>query len=357
MKKPLFLAKCDLFLVIPIGLILAFGLLSLYSINPEFARMQLLFILFGGLGFIVFSSLHYRHLNSMAFLALVIAILLLVGVLLLGREVGGASRWFAFGPLFFAPSEFAKPALIIFLASFFSKLSSPLRFRDLFLSVIPVILLSVLAFFQPSLGTVLVFGAIWVGLVWIAGVSYRYLFAGLLVVVISLPVLWRNLQGYQQERIISFLNPVLDPLGAGYNVIQSMIAVGSGQLSGKGFGMGTQSHLQFLPVRHTDFIFASLTEEWGLLGAGLLLFLFSILLWRILRIASSHQDRFGFLLGIGVFTFLFVQVVINVGMNIGIAPITGLPLPLVSYGGSSPLFALISLGVVHSLSIYRDESA
>lgn len=162
------------------------------------------------------------------------------------------------------------------------------------------------------------------------------------------------METYQRVRITAFLNPLTDPLGSGYNVIQSVIAVGSGRLLGKGLGMGTQSRLQFLPARHTDFIFASLTEEWGLLGAGILLLLFGILLWRVLRIAFSCRDKAGSLLGIGVFMLLLTQVVINVGMNVGAAPITGLTLPLVSYGGSSLLFTFISLGLVHSVTIHRD---
>ncbi len=352
MKKPLF-TRWDPLLVTSAGLILIFGLFSLYSIDPELARVQLLFALLGGLGFFLFSILDYRHLKTGALPLFILTIALLWGVLIWGKEVGGAYRWFSVGPFFFTPSELAKPSLIILLAAFFSRLASPLKLRDLLLGVLPAAILSMLVFFQPSLGTALVFVAIWVGLVWVAGISYPYLFGGLLLLFISLPILWGSLQDYQQERITSFLNPVLDPLGAGYNVIQSMIAVGSGRFLGKGFGMGTQSHLRFLPVRHTDFIFASLTEEWGLLGASLLLLLYLVLLWRILRIATSQQDKFGFFLGIGVFAFLFTQVVINVGMNVGIAPITGLPLPLVSYGGSSLLFTLICVGVVHSLVIHQ----
>lgn len=353
MAKPAFLLRCDPFLIIPAGLILIFGLLGLYSISVEFAQAQLLFTLLGVLGFIVLSALDYRYLKSISFITFLISLLLLVGVLLLGKEAGGAYRWFVFGSLFFAPSELAKLALVIFLASFLSKSPSSPRVRDLLLSMIPVVVSSILVFLQPSLGTALVFGATWVGLIWVAGVPYRHLFAGLLLVIILLPIGWQNLEDYQRERIASFLNPVLDPLGAGYNVIQSIIAVGSGRLFGKGFGMGTQSHLQFLPVRHTDFIFASLAEEWGLVGATLLLLLFGLLLWRILKIASLHRDKFGLFLGVGIFSFLFAQVVINVGMNIGLAPITGLPLPLVSYGGSSLLFTMMALGIVHSLSIRR----
>jgi rod shape determining protein RodA len=357
MAKPAFLSRCDPFLIISAGLILIFGLLGLYSISVEFAQAQLLFALLGVLGFIILSVLDYRYLRAASLVIFLVSLVLLVGVLLLGKEVGGTLRWFTFGSLFFTPSEFAKLALIVFSSSFLAKLSPPLRFRDLVLSAVPVVILSTLVFLQPSLGTALILGAIWVGLIWVAGIPYRHLFAGLLLAVILLPIGWQSLEDYQRERITSFLNPVLDPLGAGYNVIQSIIAVGSGRIFGKGFGMGTQSHLQFLPVRHTDFIFASLTEEWGLIGAALLLLLFGLLLWRILKIASFHQDKFGFLLGVGIFSFLFVQTVINVGMNIGLAPVTGVPLPLVSYGGSSLLCTLMALGVVNSLAIHRSDHA
>ncbi len=345
--------RCDLLLIIPTGLVLAFGLLGLYSVNPALARAQVLFALFGGLGFVLVSILSYRRLKTAALPVFLISSVLLLGVLFLGKEVGGASRWFAIGPLFFSPSEFAKVALIVVVSSLLS--SSPsLGVRGFLISIVPVAILSVMAVLQPSLGTALVFCVVWAGIIWAAGVPIRYLFTCLVLIGVSLPLVWGGLEGYQRARITAFLNPMSDPLGSGYNVIQSVIAVGSGQLLGKGLGMGTQSRLQFLPVRYTDFIFASLTEEWGLLGAGLLLALFGILLWRILKITSFCRDRFGFLLGSGVFTLFFAQVVINVGMNIGAAPITGLSLPLVSYGGSSLLFTLAALGLVHSLAIHRD---
>jgi len=348
------LARFDLPLLVPAALVLTFGLVSLYSIDPAFARTQLLFALFGGLCFVFVSLVNYRWLRPAALPLWAVSFALLLGVLLFGKEVGGARRWFVLGPLFFSPSELGKIALVVLLSASFADASPPLKIRSLAVSIVPVAVLSALAFLQPSLGTAVIFCFIWAGLVWAAGISFRHLLACLLLVGISLPVAWGNLEDYQRARVAAFLNPVLDPLGAGYNVIQSLIAVGSGQFLGKGLGMGTQSRLQFLPVRHTDFIFASLTEEWGFLGAGILLALLGALLWRILKIAFLCQDRFGLLLGVGIFTFLFAQTVVNVGMNIGIAPVTGLPLPLVSYGGSSLLSTFVALGLVNSLAIHRD---
>ena len=210
-----------------------------------------------------------------------------------------------------------------------------------------------LVFIQPDLGTSIVIISIVLAILWFGGLKKIYFVVSLLLVGVFSTPLWSLLKDYQRERILVFLNPSLDILGSGYNVIQSSIAIGSGGLFGRGFGRGTQSHLQFLPVFWTDFVFAAFAEEWGFVGVMLLLSLFTILFFIILTISVKTKDSFGSLISIGVFTVFFLQFIVNVGMNLGIMPVTGIPLPLVSYGGSSLLTSAFLLGLVQSVWIHE----
>jgi len=213
-----------------------------------------------------------------------------------------------------------------------------------------------LIFLQPDLGSSLVVFIFWLGIAFAAGIPKR-LIAGLGLVAAALfPLSWLILKQYQKERIFSFLNPFSDPLGSGYNMIQAMVAVGSGQWLGRGLGRGTQSHLMFLPERHSDFIFASLAEELGFLGGFLLIIVYAFLLWRLLKIASQAKEKYGVLICLGVFSMIFVQVLINIGMNLGLVPVTGITLPLISSGGSSLLATVISLGIVQNIARVKNES-
>jgi rod shape determining protein RodA len=206
---------------------------------------------------------------------------------------------------------------------------------------------------QPDLGSAIIIFFIFITMLYISGVKLKYIVIFLLIFVLSLPVFWQILRDYQKERILVFLNPNIDPLGAGYTVIQSKIAIGSGGLFGKGWLSGTQSQLRFLPESHTDFVFASFAEEWGLVGSMVLVFLYYLLIRQGIKIALKTHDHFGRLLALGISLMLCVQVFINIAMNLGLAPVVGLPLPLMSYGGSSVLITFISLGILANIGKTR----
>ena len=247
------------------------------------------------------------------------------------------------------PSELIKPFFAIIFASLFSQSkekSFGLVLKPL-LFFLPII---ILIFKQPDLGNVLVYSFIFILMTVMSGLPFKYIFAGLGSFLLLFPSIWLFLKQYQRIRILSFLDPKSDPIGAGYNALQAIIAIGSGRITGLGLGRGTQSHLLFLPEYHTDFVFASIGEELGLMGTGMVIIFYFILLGRILMIANSQNNRFAVLLAIGLFAQLFIQVFINIGMNLGILPITGITLPMLSYGGSSVISTFASLGLVVSIS-------
>lgn len=347
--------KADYFLFFSMLLLLVFGLMGILSTNRQAFDRQIIFALSGGALYILASVFDYKLLKKMSLGLYGGVVVLLILVLFVGIISRGSIRWLEVSRGQFQPSEFAKISLILVLAFLFEKKirSAPPDLRTFLSSLVLTAIPAALVFFQPDLGTTLILLTIWLGIVVVSGVSRLYLalmfVAGLLVVI----PLYGLLADYQRARIISFLNPLSDPLGSGYNVLQSQIAVGSGQIWGRGFGRGTQSHLKFLPEHHTDFIFASLAEEWGFVGSLVLLVLILLLLWRTLAAAQKSADDFGSLLAAGVFTFLVAQFFINIGMNLGLMPVTGIPLPLISYGGSSLWVTMISLGLVQSVVIHR----
>lgn len=349
-RIPKVLKKADYFLFLSMLLILIFGLMVLLSTNPEAFRRQLVFALTGLLLYVGVALFDYRWLKTFS-IGLYLGVLGLLGLVLVsGVVTRGAVRWLEIGVgqfRQFQPSEFSKIALILVLAS--------LSFKKFLLSTLLTVVPVILVYFQPDLGTSIILLTIWLGIIVAAGVKPTHLFLMLAFGLGLLVPLWSVLKDYQRQRIIHFLHPTADPLGGGYNVLQSTIAVGSGQIWGRGFGRGTQSHLKFLPESYTDFIFASLSEEWGFVGSLLLLLFFAILLIRILKVAQNASDSFGALIAVGVFSFLLAQFFINVGMNLGIMPITGIPLPLVSYGGSSLWVTMIALGLVQSVAIRRER--
>jgi len=269
-----------------------------------------------------------------------------------GQVTRGAVRWIQIGQFTFQPSEIVKPLLVLFLAGFYTRYKiQDTRYKILsFALFLPVILL---IFKQPDLGSSLVVLAIWVGILFAVGLNFKLFAVCCLLFAVCSPLVWRFLKDYQRARVLSFLNPYSDPLGTGYNVIQAVISVGSGKFFGRGLGRGTQSHLYFLPERHSDFIFASLAEELGFLGASLLLVFYFLLLFQILKIAKNAADDFGFLIVTGVFSHLSFQILVNIGMNLGLLPITGITLPLVSTGGSSLLATMVSLGLVENVGRSR----
>ena len=319
------------------------GITILISVAPEMVRDQLIFVVFSSCLFVIFLRTDYRSFNSLAFWAYLTSLGLLFLTAAIGSESRGAARWFTLGPWQIQASEIIKPFLILAFASWFAK---P-RYWHILLIAFPAVLI----FKQPDLGSSLIVLASGIGQLFASGLPVAFILAGSAVFTISTPVLWHFLHGYQKQRLITFINPQIDPLKTGYNAIQAMITVGSGQLLGRALGHGTQSQLKFLPERLTDFIFASLAEELGLAGSFIVLALYTLLLWRILTIARHAPDKFGYLICLGVFSSIFTQVFINIGMNIGLMPVTGVTLPLLSSGGSSLLATLISLGLVESVAL------
>jgi len=310
-----------------------------------------------GLGVLVYFSLtDYRSVGRLYGLTYLLMLLLLVLVRVVGHQALGAQREINLGLFELQASEVSKLLIIIVLARFFSSrrehIRSPATFALALVLVVPPTLL-ILA--QPDLGTALVYVGIFFGMAFMAGIPKRFMVTLVLVTAAALPLVVSRLQNYQRRRLITFFNPGADPSGAGYNILQAKIAVGSGGFFGKGFLTGTQGQLGFVPSRVTDFIFAIFSEEWGFVGAIILLALFLALLVRLLRAAHLARDSFGALLCFGVATMIAFQVVVNVGMNIGVMPVVGIPLPFISYGGSSMLTNMAAIGLVQSVVIHNKD--
>jgi rod shape determining protein RodA len=341
----------------------SFGLITLYSVvnAGALAPQKILYlkqmIWFGaGLVLLVISFLfNYKLLDRYAYAVYIFCVLLLIAVLFFGKYVGGSKRWLVLGPISIQPSEIVKVAVIITLASYYSKNAYTRGFtlRQLFTPVILVLIPFVLIVRQPDLGTallvVLIAGSMTV-FVKIERRSFLYLVA---TGTVTIPLVWFFLKDYQKQRILTFLNPDRDPLGAGYHIIQSKISIGSGMLAGKGYLKGTQNALSFLPEQHTDFIFSVLSEEWGFVGSAILILLFLLLIIWGLNIAHSCRDPFGTIIAVGISAMIFWQVFINIGMVMGLMPVVGVPLPFISYGGSSIATMMIAVGLLMNVSMRR----
>lgn len=280
---------------------------------------------------------------------------LLMLVMLVGKTTKGATSWFSLGGISFQPSDIVKLVLILILAKYFSRRHVEIaNIRHLLVSGAYFFIPFFLVFLQPDFGSAIVFGAIWLGMVLVSGLSKKHLLilfgAGLVIG----GLLWGFVfKPYQKARIMNFLNPLSDVRGSGYNAYQSMIAVGSGQVIGKGVGFGTQSRLNFLPEYETDFIFAAFSEEWGFIGSFLVILCYGVILWRISRLAIRGQTNFEILYAVGLGIYFTTHIVINIGMNIGILPVTGIPLPFMSYGGSHLITECLGLGILFSLYRYQ----
>jgi rod shape determining protein RodA len=315
----------------------------------------------GGLvGMLMAVAFDYRKLDRWAYLAFATVVVALILVPLVGRVAGGSRRWITIGPVSIQPSEFMKPALVIALAHYFARTAAVrLGIGDMIVPALMTIPPAILVLVQPDLGSAAMLGFVFVSMLILGGIRLRW-FALLATPVLVLspfvgPVIWGHLKTYQQQRILTFINPELDPRGAGYHIIQSKIAVGSGMLWGRGFLRGTQNHLNFLPEQHTDFIFSVFCEEFGFVGAAALMVLYLGLLLRGLAIAARARDRFGALLVLGIMSIVFWQVVVNVGMVTGLMPVVGIPLPFFSYGGSSLFGLLVGIGLVMNVSMRRQS--
>lgn len=340
------------------------GILIIFSTNLKASsvtgvadvRNQIIFLIVATVVFFGVAWIDYRAWSKMTRPLYVIMLASLLLVEFLGKTALGATRWINFGFFQFQPSELAKIILIIVFAKFFSehydRLEDP---KQVVLSLAYLIVPLALVLAQPDLGTGIILVVIWLTMAAVSRMPKRYLVAMLACGVILLPIGVHFLKPYQRARLDTFLQPTANPLGSGYNVVQSTIAVGSGQLLGRGLAAGSQSQLNFLPSQHTDFIFAVLAEKLGFVGSIILLLLFAALLGRALIVTYRAQDRFGFFVGIGVVAMLVFHILINVGMNLGIMPVTGIPLPFVSYGGTSLLISLIAVGLLESISIRRQK--
>lgn len=365
LKNLIKLRSADLVLAIIGALLVLFGLAAILSITisaevPDFTKLttQILACVLGIGAAVFLSFIDYRQLASWAMIFYVLSAVLLVLVLLLGVEIRGTTGWFSLGGVTFQAVEIVKILMIVFLAGFFSrniqnfdKVSVLIKAAGLL--AVPVLLVLL----QPDLGSALIFLAIFLAMIFVTNIPRSYLViigAALLVVFI---LSWTFfLKDYQRDRIMTFINPASDPLGQGYNVTQSIIAVGSGNFFGRGLGLGPQSQLNFLPEQESDFIFSVISEELGFIGAFLVIALFIILFYRIFKIISVAQDDFGVLLAWGILIMLATQTLINIGMNIGLAPVAGLPLPFLSAGGSSLLANLIALGILQSIYINQRKA-
>lgn len=318
---------------------------------------QLGFIGLGLVGYVLVSLMDYRKLRDITPLIYTGCLILLVGVLIFGIEINGSKSWYDLGPVNFQPAELTKIGLVITLAAY---LGDPLRnTRHPRVIFVPLLLTGgvfLLIVAQPDLGTAMILPTIVMTLLFVAGLPWRVLGVLLLLGLMTLPLAWSVARPYQKERILVFLEPDRDPLNAGWNMKQSRMAVGSGGLTGKGIGRGTQNMLGFLPatVAPTDFIFSVIAEEQGYVGSVGVLGLYTLLFGCLARTAVRAGDFFGRLIAVGILTMLSVHVTINVAMTVGLMPIVGLPLPLVSYGGSFVLSMLLALGLVQSVHIRRD---
>jgi len=364
--------KGPFFLILIITLIIAsIGILSIYSSTYQkegklwqvIYQRQIFWVILGLALFLIMSNFNYRRLWDLTFFLYALALFLLILVFVLGIIRLGAQRWLRLGWFNFQPSELTKLVMVIFLARYFSRQSvdsfsmlvnnSGIS-RSLILPFIFTAIPMVLIMEQPDLGSAATILFILIAMLYLCGVRLRYIIITLLVGILSLPILWHFLRDYQKERLTVFLNPNIDPLGAGYTIIQAKIAIGSGGLFGKGWLSGTQSQLHFLPESHTDFIFATFAEEWGFLGSVALLLLYYFLIRQGIAISQRTSDHFGKSLALGISVMLGIQIFINIAMNMGLAPVVGLPLPLMSYGGSSILVTFISLGILANIDKTRN---
>jgi rod shape determining protein RodA len=344
-------------------LFVAVGVVTIYSANYDITAQhagplplrQVTWFGFGLIAMFAALSFDYHYIDRLAYPFFGVMLVLLVLVDIVGHSGGGSQRWINLGFFRLQPSEPAKLAIVLVMAKYLQSDEPPRGYflRDLWAPFVIVAPLIFLTLIQPDLGTAIILGVVFISMMLMGGLrmrSFAYLVgAG----VAFLPIGWHFLKQYQRNRILTFLDPDRDPLGAGYHVIQSQIAIGSGGLFGKGYLHGTQNRLDFLPAQHTDFVFAVFSEEWGFAGCAILLLLFFAVIAYCLRVVQRAKDRFGALLVFGMTTILFWHVVINIAMVAGLLPVVGVPLPLVSYGGSALVSMMFAMGVIMNVSMRR----
>lgn len=340
------------------ALLAAFGTVAMVSaaatLDPRLAVRHGTWVVIGILGSLVVARSDYRRWIDLGWIAYGIGLAALALLPITGAMRLGATRWLSVFGLSVQPSELMKLGAIWALARYLAGQPTPLPARAFRVSSALAGVPALLIFMQPDLGSATVFGAIWLGMVWSAGASRRQLAAVAGSLPILVPMGWHLLKDYQRDRLLVFLNPHVDPLGAGYTIIQSTIAIGSGRLWGRGWFAGTQNQLSFLPERHSDFLFSVVGEEWGFLGCAAVVALFGALLARATRIALSTSDPQARLLAAGVVSWIGYQMFVNMGMVMGILPVVGVPLPLLSYGGSSMIAVWLAIGLLQSIHRQAD---
>ena len=335
------------------------GLAALYSIsNGDFNSWPLKHSQRFILGLIIFFLVIFfdlRLIFDYAYVIFFLSIISLVIIPFFGIESNGATRWISIAGISLQPSEFVKYTLILALAKYFHSINNDSSFiKTLIIPLIITIVPVLLVITQPDLGTALIILLGGISLFWISGLNYKYFIAGVFSILCSLPVLWQYLKDYQKDRVLTFFNPERDPLGNGYHIMQSKIALGSGGIFGKGYMEGTQSHLNFLPEMQTDFIFTMLGEEFGFIGTLLLLLIYAALIMISIRLALKSRSLFSKYLSLGVCNVFFIYVFVNIGMVTGLLPVVGVPLPFISYGGSSMLAVMFGFGLLMNCYINRN---
>ena len=361
------LKNLDFALLFAAVAIFLYGCLAIYSASKggnagaKLVERQLVWAVIGCVAALVVASIDLGVFERIATKLYIVNFALLLAVVALGHSSKGSQRWIGFGPVQIQPSELAKIILIIALAVFLIKRMEKIRTFETFVySFLYLAAPMLLIFKQPDLGTSLVLLSIWVTMLFVMGTDIKHvlLFAGTCII---LGVIVFNVQGvlkpYQKNRLISFIDPAADPRGSGYHVMQSRIAIGSGQMFGKGYMGGTQRELRFIPEQHTDFIFTVVGEELGFAGSLILLALYLLLVWRALDILSATEDTLGRAVAAGIVGMFLFHIVVNVGMTLGIMPVTGVPLPMFSYGGSSLVSNLMAIGLLEGIAMRRHKIA
>ena len=358
------LKAVDYFLIIIVAIIGSMSVFSIYSTesgNFSFYTKNHLtrFLVFFSM-FLVLSFVRVSFWYRQAYIFYILGILLLLLVIFFGISASGSKRWINLFIMNLQPSELMKIAIIVCFARYYHRIQSSdiQSYKYLLQPIILLLIPCYLVITQPDLGTAILIAGSGLAIIWLAGLNLKYFIYSGLILLVSLPFVISILKPYQKSRILTFFNPDRDPLGAGYQIIQSKIAIGSGGFLGKGFLQGTQSYLEFLPEKHTDFIFTLFSEEFGFVGSMVLILLYALLIYRIIRIGFSSRSFFAKLYCFGFASGLFLYIFVNIAMVVGLLPIVGAPLPIMSYGGSSMLSIMLGLGIVMSCKIYsRDPIA
>ena len=355
------LKAVDYFLIIIVAIIGSMSVFSIYSTesgNFSFYTKNHLtrFLVFFSM-FLVLSFVRVSFWYRQAYIFYILGILLLLLVIFFGISASGSKRWINFFIMNLQPSELMKIAIIVCFARYYHRIQSSdiQSYKYLLQPIILLLIPCYLVITQPDLGTAILIAGSGLAIIWLAGLNLKYFIYSGLILLVSLPFVISILKPYQKSRILTFFNPDRDPLGAGYQIIQSKIAIGSGGLLGKGFLQGTQSYLEFLPEKHTDFIFTLFSEEFGFVGSMVLILLYALLIYRIIRIGFSSRSFFAKLYCFGFASALFLYIFVNIAMVVGLLPIVGAPLPIMSFGGSSMLSIMLGLSIVMSCKIYSRD--